>query len=316
MATNEIPTFDVMVDIETLGTKPGSVILAIGACFFNAKTGKIGDSFYHTVDLKSAMDAGLTIDPSTIKGWMSQGDAARNAAMAGQRPLALALQDFSEWCLGRHYEDPNTEVGTSSLRTFRPENICMWANAATFDNVLLGAAYDAVGALQPWTYRGDRCYRTLKNLLPHVPLPSRDCMTWHAHEGVEHHALDDAIFQAIHCIALLQELERLKCLDAMMDALATSASREAAGLPPVVMFDGVRSEASSMDAVVSSLSVMAQDQHTRANEAERRLEAAYSLVKDAYFEGVQDGVDCGGVASISWQQCATRLFLDGLKETP
>ncbi|POO54357.1 hypothetical protein CPJ18_02345 [Agrobacterium rosae] len=61
---------DLMIDIETLGTAPGSVILSVGAVTFNAETGEFGEGFYAAVEPQSAVDMGLTIDVSTLKWWM------------------------------------------------------------------------------------------------------------------------------------------------------------------------------------------------------------------------------------------------------
>ena len=45
-----------MLDLETLGNKPGSVIVAIGAVKFGG--GEIIDSFYERVDAESCVNLG------------------------------------------------------------------------------------------------------------------------------------------------------------------------------------------------------------------------------------------------------------------
>jgi hypothetical protein len=47
---------NVMIDIETLGTRPGSVILSIGACRFGADG--IGEEFYRAIDVLDSLMAG------------------------------------------------------------------------------------------------------------------------------------------------------------------------------------------------------------------------------------------------------------------
>jgi DNA polymerase III epsilon subunit-like protein len=64
-----------MVDIETLGTKPSSTILSIGAVFFDIETGELGERFYMNIDPKQDR----SIDPSTVMWWMVQSSEARNS---------------------------------------------------------------------------------------------------------------------------------------------------------------------------------------------------------------------------------------------
>jgi exodeoxyribonuclease VIII len=80
-----------------------------------------------------------------------------------------------------------------------PKDFLVWGNGADFDLPILSAAYVAAGfGGPPWKPYNGRCYRTLKNLRPDVPRPER--------RGTAHNALDDAVFQAEHAIALLAAL--------------------------------------------------------------------------------------------------------------
>jgi DNA polymerase III epsilon subunit-like protein len=162
----------VMLDLETLGQRPGSVILAIGAVKF--ADGEITSSFYERVDAESCVALGLRMDVSTVMWWFQQADAARLEVTKPGRPLADVLRDFSAW-LG----DENVEV---------------WGNGAAFDNVILDDAYDKAGLPRPWKWSNDRCYRTVKQMRRDVPLPR---------SGTHHNALDDAKSQAMHLMAIL-----------------------------------------------------------------------------------------------------------------
>jgi hypothetical protein len=71
----------------------------------------------------------------------------------------------------------------------------VWGNGASFDCVILGNAYRAVGDEPPWKYFNERCYRTAKAMLPAVPFERI---------GTHHHALDDAASQAQHLIKMLR----------------------------------------------------------------------------------------------------------------
>jgi hypothetical protein len=166
---------NVMVDLETLGNGSNAVIIAIGAVAFD-KDGGLGGSFYETVDPQSCIDAGLVMDVSTVMWWMRQNDVARAAFDKPGRHLNAVLLDFATWF---------------------PEGADLWGNGATFDNVILSNAYRATGLTCPWPFWADRCYRTLKNLHPNVPMQR---------VGTHHNALDDAETQAQHALQILRTI--------------------------------------------------------------------------------------------------------------
>lgn len=170
---------NVMLDLETMGNGPQAAIVAIGAVEFSLETGDLGSEFYAPVSLASAAQAGGEMDASTVLWWMQQSDEARALFKVPGRPLADALQAFTQW-VGNH--------GTY-------DGVCVWGNGATFDNVILASAYRRLNAPRPWPFWGDRCYRTVKAMHPNVPL---------TRVGVHHNALDDAKSQALHLIAMLK----------------------------------------------------------------------------------------------------------------
>jgi exodeoxyribonuclease VIII len=162
----------IMLDIETLGTRPGSAIVSIGAVKFGG--GQIVGEFYERIDMQSAMDIGLTVDASTIAWWLKQGDAARAELTKPAKRIGHALEAFAYWI-----KDSEAEV---------------WGNGVGFDNVLLATAYAHAQLPQPWVHWNDRCYRTMKALHTQIPMERA---------GTHHHALDDAKFQAVHLMKIL-----------------------------------------------------------------------------------------------------------------
>ncbi len=165
-----------MLDLETFGTAPGSVIPSIGAVEFDRE--KVLREFYLRICPQSCVAVGMTMDPSTIVWWLGQSEEARmELCKAPTHDIPNALIDFSDWaqCTG-------TEV------------IEVWGNGASFDNSLMAAAYRLCGLELPWKFYNDRCYRTVKALHPDLPLQKRS--------GTYHHALDDARTQAEHLITL------------------------------------------------------------------------------------------------------------------
>lgn len=163
------PTPDVMLDLETFGTRPGSVIASIGAVAFNAERGTIGQTFYAVIDVRSCEALGLTLDPSTVLWWLKQSDAARGALTADNAvDLHLALDEF---------------------RAFYQRNggRRLWSHGGNFDEPMISAAFRAIGVAPPWQYWDGRCTRTLFELAGVKPERA---------EGVHHNALDDALAQA------------------------------------------------------------------------------------------------------------------------
>lgn len=158
---------DVMVDIETLGTLPGSAILSIGAVAFDAETGQMGPEMLTKISAVFAVGAGLTIDPKTMIWWMQQSEEARAEAFSGEQDLISGLSEFALF-----------------LDVAQPSRV--WAKPPSFDLVLLEAAYQAVGRSVPWHYRAPRCVRTIMDVAG----------LEYGHTLPAHTALDDAKDQA------------------------------------------------------------------------------------------------------------------------
>ncbi|UXQ89148.1 3'-5' exoribonuclease [Synechococcus phage MinM1] len=187
---SERPPLHVMLDIETMGTTPGSMIVAIGACTFD-HPGQRG-TFYARIEIEGQQQYGLTIDPGTALWWMRQDDAARMELQTADRlMLSTALCDLSHMLHAW-----TTESGSAELR--------LWANGANFDPVMLEAAWRArlSDAPTPWRYHEVRCARTLYDLagIDRSLFPPR----------IPHHALEDALAQADAAEAALRILRQRK----------------------------------------------------------------------------------------------------------
>ena len=160
----------IMIDIETLGTRPGCVVLSIGACEFSSDG--IGEEFYTAIDPESCTDWGLTIEPRTALWWMDQSQDARDFITKSKKiALDLALNDFA--------------------KAFKWKGKQIWCNGASFDFPILTAALHAVGKREPWEYWATNDYRTIKNL---VGVNVYEACKVDA--TVKHNALADAVAQA------------------------------------------------------------------------------------------------------------------------
>lgn len=169
---------NIMIDLETLGTRPTAAILSIGAVFFD-KEG-FGEEFYQTITLDSCTRAGLTISGDTFKWWMAQKAEARKALFESNHDLTSTLLRFDGWI----HQHSNAD------------KVLVWGNGADFDNAIMQHAYAAVDRPVPWKFWNNRCYRTTTALLGKAPRNQ---------EGVYHNALDDAKSQAKHLITVLND---------------------------------------------------------------------------------------------------------------
>lgn len=170
---------EVMLDLETMSTKPNAAIIAIGAVRMDLTNMGIVDEFYCNIQLADSSLYG-DIDPGTVEWWMQQSEDARQRLFTGTRmKLAPALMGFAQW-----FGEPAP----------------LWGNGAGFDNVVLRHSYLAASLMVPWRYTHDRCYRTLKNLVPSAALePPANTQ--------KHDALADAKWQAEHLINMMNYLK-------------------------------------------------------------------------------------------------------------
>lgn len=177
--------WEFMVDLETMSTAPNGAIISIGCVAFDVEKSILHHKEFHTgVGLQSCLDAGLVIDASTVMWWLQQDVAAqRELVELEKRTLRDALLRLADYILEI---EPDIE------------SVKVWGNGASFDNVLLTSAYKAAGLKKPWMFWNDRCYRTMKAMLPAVDVPF---------EGTAHNALADAKYQATYLITALQHFK-------------------------------------------------------------------------------------------------------------
>lgn len=175
--TRQLAT-NVMLDLETLGTRPGCKVLSIGAVVFGPAG--LGATFYTEMDMNA--QPGLEADQDTLDWWAKQAPEARDRLFSNtsvKPTLGQGTAEFSKW-----------------LNTAAPGAL-VWGNGADFDNPILAAAYAVQGLKQPWGTWNGRCYRTLKALRPDVKL---------VRSGTHHNALDDARSQADHATRILNAM--------------------------------------------------------------------------------------------------------------
>lgn len=173
-----------MVDIETLGSRPGAVIASIGAVVFTEKD--VVSEFECNVSITSAQAKGLKFDADTILWWMMQSKAAQEATFTVR---AASITDALDGLA--HYAEQNRVVD-------------YWSHGATFDLVLLNEAALITGATP--MVRDFRRARDTRTLYEITGVNPRTFMG----TGTAHNAVDDARAQALAVIESWRILRRWK----------------------------------------------------------------------------------------------------------
>ena len=157
-----------MIDMETMGTEPGAALLSLAAVAFDPQSNGIEDQFCRNIELQSCLDAGLQVSAKTVYWWLGRSEMARSALLQNRVSLIHALDSFNLWLC---------RVGPSRI----------WSHGATFDVILLDAAYRTLRMIPPYDFRNARDTRTLFDLAGLEYIKS---------EETAHLALDDAVRQA------------------------------------------------------------------------------------------------------------------------
>lgn len=160
----------IMLDIESLDVTPTAVVLSIGAV--RMRNGSITDRMYVKLDAQDQIDEGRTISLPTLRWWTTQDPKLFAEALSGERTVIEALDD---------------------LFNFIPADACVWGNGVGMDNVVIQDLCRHYNFEIPWSFRGDRCYRTMRG----TPL----FKMWNSENevvftGQPHNPLDDAAYQA------------------------------------------------------------------------------------------------------------------------
>lgn len=171
---------NVMIDIETMSTKSNAAITSIGAVTMDFEKGELGKSvFYVPVDLRTSVEKNGHLCADTVLWWLTQSKEAIEGMINDVTPLDVALHELSLW-LNSHVAD----------------GYRIWSNGANFDGVILREAYSNCGMESPWNFRSEMCYRTMRIMNKHIEAVQLN--------GVSHNALDDAKYQAMHLIRIME----------------------------------------------------------------------------------------------------------------
>lgn len=174
-----------MIDIETLGTGINSVVLSIGACYFEPRTGEIGKTFHQHIRMGTSTMYGMEMDTETILWWMNQSEDARKSIINGQKSGSNIVNVLIHF---RHFVDKRVKP---------------WSNGATFDISILENSFNKCKVDVPWCFWNIRDVRTIVELGRELDFDPKVDMPF---QGTRHDALADAIHQAEYVSAIWQKL--------------------------------------------------------------------------------------------------------------
>lgn len=203
----------VMLDIETLGRRPGCGIMTIGATRFDAMGSRdlVADPkghFYCAINSFDCANKGFTTDNETLKFW--KGQPIWNDLSAEIRDSATSTK-MACMQLAEYLEQQNADK--------------IWSNSPSFDVDILRFMFEKMGVPFPVAYRQETDYRTVMELA----FPNRDDRP--APEFRDsyppHHALGDAMDQAIQINKALVQLG-LVAESSLDDRLSMSTRRRSA----------------------------------------------------------------------------------------
>lgn len=171
---------NIMFDCETLSTKPNALIVQVAAVPFDPWAPPldpcIGSSVFaaHLDWNKCELERNLChVDLATVYWWMSQSQPARDRLFTGS---AAGLNAMCAADQLMHF-----------IHTHGTADVKVWSYGATADLVWLRHLLRIAGYPEPWSYRNERCLRTVAAVLPPVKRPE---------PAVAHDALSDALAQA------------------------------------------------------------------------------------------------------------------------
>jgi hypothetical protein len=190
----------ISLDLETLGTTPGDVIVSIGAVRFDPTVGiqsyddLAKDSIKLSIEVSNSLAQGFKINGDALTWWLNQSKEAQAATFVktGLSSAGGACMDLLDWMNGFGV------LGSLPLDRYK-----IWSNGANFDAPMMEAYYKELGLSIPWKYSNVRCYRTLLKTFDYnqfnVPVNT-----------LKHDCLADAIYQAQVIQAVVEYNPNLK----------------------------------------------------------------------------------------------------------
>lgn len=169
---------DMMIDLETMGTQHNTVVLSIGAVFFDLEKGILGPEFYAILDRDNQLEKGCTFTKETMQWWSKQAPEAKAIFQKEGADPVTVLSTFTKF----YKQHPKTAV---------------WGNGSSFDISIMQELYQTYGSTAPWDFWNVMDLRTFRRFVGKNALVEK--------LGTNHNALDDAKSQAKYVIEHYQK---------------------------------------------------------------------------------------------------------------
>lgn len=159
---------NVMIDVETLSTRPDAVIIQIAAVKFEFKSDKT-ENFVANCSMKSSIELGLHTDKATLDWWKEQPPEVLKSILKDTIPISDSINQFIDF------------VSPSKDMVF-------WANGMNFDYPVIESTCRALDVPVPWKYWNLRDTRTVYSIFG---------LDWRNYPriGSYHNAIDDCLTQ-------------------------------------------------------------------------------------------------------------------------
>lgn len=191
---------DIMVDLETLGTRQDTIVLEISAVEFNRHTGEIGEVFDAKLDIDDQLSYRRSLSRETLQWWFKQDEAAiKNVfddvdGIKFQTSTALfEFSNFVERCDNKCNSDSDRRV------------VKLWGNGSIFDLGILQNMYETCfqNMKLPWKFWAVNDVRTIVDLNPDV---KKNC----EFDGTPHCAVDDCKHEIKYLVETLKTIKVIK----------------------------------------------------------------------------------------------------------
>ena len=158
------------IDIETLGTKPDTTVLTIGAIKFNPFTYEEPHSdLYLKIDADQQLESGRSVDEDTLTWWTQQPQEIQDEAFLSTNRISV--------------EDTLTQLNKYLVGVDK-----IWCQGPVFDICILENLYRQYDKHFNWVFWNIRDSRTLFGLMPEDPRKK--------YKFAAHNALEDCRIQS------------------------------------------------------------------------------------------------------------------------
>ena len=200
---------DIMVDLETLGTRQDTIVLEISAVEFNRHTGEIGEVFDAKLDIDDQLSYRRSLSRETLQWWFKQDEAAIKNVFDDVGGIkfetSTALFEFSnfvERCDNKCNSDSDRRV------------VKLWGNGSIFDLGILQNMYETCirKVKLPWKFWAVNDVRTIVDLNPDV---KKNC----EFDGTPHCAVDDCKHEIKYLVETLKTIKVVRPEDEIKKVL-------------------------------------------------------------------------------------------------